>query len=350
VGGGFRNSAASDYATIGGGQSNAVQNSANHATIDGGQQNVIEANASYATIGGGQSNVIQGNANHATIAGGQQNVIMSVSTGATIGGGGYHLIRSDSSHATVSGGFSNVMRESCDGATIGGGYHHLIGLDAEFATVGGGFANVIDEDACFATIPDGQGNYAGAPFAFAAGRRAHAGWGSFVWGDSTDAEIASTNINSWTVRASGGVRFFSTSNATMGVILNAGEGSWSALSDRNAKTNFAAVNPQEVLRRVVALPIQTWNYRGQEAAVRHIGPTAQDFHAALGVGTDDRHITTVDADGVALAAIQGLNQRLEAELQQKAAEIQSLKQSLAELKETVKKMTAPTHTGISSAQ
>ena len=54
---------------------------------------------------------------------------------------------------------------------------------------------------------------------------------------------------------------------------------------------------------------------------------AQDFHAAFGVGLDDKHIATVDADGVALAAIQGLNQKLE----QKETEITELKQRLAKL-------------------
>jgi hypothetical protein len=154
--------------------------------------------------------------------------------------------------------------------------------------------------------------------------------GTFVWGDSTDGDIRSTNANSWTVRASGGVRFFSDSNLTMGVMLNAGEGAWSAMSDRQAKTNFASVDPQEVLRRVAALPIQTWSYK-EQPSVRHVGPMAQDFGAAFEVGADDKHITTVDADGVALAAIQGLNQKLEEQLAARDAEIQALRQSLAEL-------------------
>jgi Flp pilus assembly pilin Flp len=79
-------------------------------------------------------------------------------------------------------------------------------------------------------------------------------------------------------------------------------------SDRNKKANFAAVNAREVLGRVVSLPIATWNYLSQGPAVRHIGPMAQDFHAAFGVGEDDTHINMVDANGVALAAIQGLYQ------------------------------------------
>jgi hypothetical protein len=81
-------------------------------------------------------------------------------------------------------------------------------------------------------------------------------------------------------------------------------------SDRNLKENFAPVSPRAVLEKVAALPISRWNFKG-DAATPHIGPMAQDFHAAFGTGTDERHIATVDADGVALAAIQGLNQKLE---------------------------------------
>jgi Flp pilus assembly pilin Flp len=79
-------------------------------------------------------------------------------------------------------------------------------------------------------------------------------------------------------------------------------------SDRRRKGGFAAVNSREVLARVVGLPVQTWNYLAQGSAVRHIGPMAQDFHNAIGVGEDDTHIAAVDANGVALAAIQGLHE------------------------------------------
>jgi len=53
----------------------------------------------------------------------------------------------------------------------------------------------------------------------------------------------------------------------------------------------------------------------------------------------------VDADGVALAAIQGLNQKLEAELNRRDAEIQALHQQLAELKTALEKETPPTKGG-----
>ena len=65
------------------------------------------------------------------------------------------------------------------------------------------------------------------------------------------------------------------------------------------------------MKKLARLPLQTWNYTNEFIAIRHIGPVAQDFYAAFGVGADDKHIATIDADGVALAAIQGLNKKID---------------------------------------
>ena len=102
-------------------------------------------------------------------------------------------------------------------------------------------------------------------------------------------------------------------------------------SDRNVKEHFLPVNPREVLAKVSALPISEWNYKADDEALRHIGPMAQDFYSSFNVGLDDKHISMVDADGVALAAIQGLNQKLE----ETRAENAELKQQLSELKQQV---------------
>ena len=102
-------------------------------------------------------------------------------------------------------------------------------------------------------------------------------------------------------------------NTAQGVQLAIGAGAWSTLSDRNLKTDIQSILPLDVLERLVAMPIQQWRYIGQPGEVQHIGPMAQDFAAAFGVGENDTTISTVDADGVALAAIQGLNQKLETE-------------------------------------
>jgi hypothetical protein len=39
--------------------------------------------------------------------------------------------------------------------------------------------------------------------------------------------------------------------------------------------------------------------------VRRVGPTAEEFHEAFALGRDEKSIASVDAQGVALAAIQG---------------------------------------------
>jgi hypothetical protein len=194
----------------------------------------------------------------------------------------------------------------------------------------------------YAVIPGGQQNSA-TNYCFAGGRRAKASeQGAFVWADSNDFDFSSTTTNSFSVRAVGGARFVSGIDAegtpASGVELLAGGGSWSSLSDRNAKENFAEISPREVLERVNRLSVTTWNYKSQDSAIRHIGPMAQDFAAAFQVGESDRCITTVDADGVALAAIQGLNEIVEeqkAELKQKAAEIHSLQKRLEILERVI---------------
>src|SRR5262249_48182987 len=85
--------------------------------------------------------------------------------------------------------------------------------------------------------------------------------------------------------------------------------------------HFSSVDALQVLAQVAHLPIATWNYKSQNAGIRHIGPAAQDFFAAFKVGEDNRHITDIDEGGVALAAIQGLNQKLEAELKTKEEQL-----------------------------
>jgi len=108
-------------------------------------------------------------------------------------------------------------------------------------------------------------------------------------------------------------------------------------SDRNAKENFKPVDNQAVLAKVASLPVTEWNYKTDQAGVQHIGPMAQDFQAAFGLdGKDDKHISVVDEGGVALAAIQGLNQKL----QEKDAKIGELEKRLDELEATVKQLAA----------
>ena len=112
----------------------------------------------------------------------------------------------------------------------------------------------------------------------------------------------------------GRIARFGNSTDWVAVLDNNGNFSATAfvtLSDRNKKAGFEPVNSEDVLTRVVALPIQTWHYTNDPAATLHMGAMAQDFHAAFGLGENEKTIATVDADGVAFAAIQGLNHKVD---------------------------------------
>jgi hypothetical protein len=99
-------------------------------------------------------------------------------------------------------------------------------------------------------------------------------------------------------------------------------------SSREIKDNFVTLDPKAVLAKVSALPLSQWSYKSDGPAVRHFGPMAEDFHQAFGLGADDKHIAPADQAGVALLAVQGLNQVV----QEKDREIADLKQANADMK------------------
>ena len=142
--------------------------------------------------------------------------------------------------------------------------------------------------------------------------------GSFVYGDAATqaagAFLTSNAPNEFRVRASGGFYLF-TSPATAdapsspGIRLAPNASAWSTLSDVNSKENFRDLETDDVLTRIARMPVREWNYKAQGAAIRHMGPTAQDFHAAFGLGEDALRISTLDADGVALAGVRALEVR-----------------------------------------
>ena len=115
-------------------------------------------------------------------------------------------------------------------------------------------------------------------------------------------------------------------------------GGFAFSSDRNMKTGFAALDAQEVLARVAAMPMSSWFYKTDTGA-RHVGPMAQDFHAAFALGgDDDKHINVGDEGGVALAAIQGLNQKLETQNAELKKQNDSLTERLNALEAAVKQL------------
>jgi hypothetical protein len=78
------------------------------------------------------------------------------------------------------------------------------------------------------------------------------------------------------------------------------------VSDRDAKRDVLEVDERQVLERLASVPYSTWSYTDDPLRARHLGPMAQDFHAAFGLGQTDRAYEPVDAHGVSMASIKAL--------------------------------------------
>lgn len=109
-------------------------------------------------------------------------------------------------------------------------------------------------------------------------------------------------------------------------------------SSRERKEGFQEVHPETILDQLAEIPIETWSYKQDPSGVRHIGPTAEDFYAAFGLGADDKHIAINDSASVALVAVQGLYvllqeregeiRRLDAVVAQKDVQLEELSRRL----------------------
>lgn len=174
----------------------------------------------------------------------------------------------------------------------------------------------------------GLQNSASGQFSVAIGKNARTAnrQGSIVLGDgcagfSSDSVYPTAN-NQVVMRGCGGVKVFTNQGLTSGVELAAGGSSWSAVSDRNRKENFLALDGEDVLARLRGVPVTTWNYLSQDRSIRHMGPMAQDLYAAFGLGENELMINSIDIDGVNLAAVQALTARTDA-LQAENAELRA---------------------------
>ncbi len=299
------------YGSVGGGASNIAGNSggsaidAPFATISGGSRN--EAKGAYAAVAGGQANSAVGQ--YAMVAGGAGNCAggnrsLAAGTRAKVRPGAPELF----------GGCGGVPT-----GAVGGDEGTFVWADAQatdFTSSGPNqFLVRASGGALFnlQTLPSGTDD-------FVIGARTSGG------DDDVDLRLVSRNdkrASIWLSDSSGGL-FINPNNVSAGsdrlrvfggsggsASLSNG-GAWTNASSRTFKEGFAAIDPADVLERVLALGISRWSYIGSGEG-EHVGPMAEDFHAAFGLGHSDRQIATVDADGVALAAIQGLNAKLEAE-------------------------------------
>lgn len=272
--------------------------------VGGYSGNAADAGSSGITIAGGGavSNTNLGQGDYATVSGGSKN-------------------HATAPYSTIAGGNNNYIGGNY--SVIGGGQNNWI--NPQLATISGGLGNLAD--GLYSMIPGGDFNHAAGDRSFAAGHRAKANnIGDFVWADSNDFDFSAGTDNRFRVRATGGIQFVvgidsGTGATTWSCVVTNMDASWSCSSDRNAKENFEAIDGADVLEKVGRLSILKWNAKGAEPSVKHVGPMAQDFRAAFGLGSDDKMISTIDLEGVALAAIQGAKVQIEA-LEAKNAQLE----------------------------
>ncbi len=316
VSGGADNTARGSWATIGGGRYNIASGFA--STVDGGELNT--ASGEYATVGGGIGNIATGYG--ATVPGGVSNSATGEESFAA--GAGANAINDSSFVWSDGAGFSSttdhqfaiqahggvVLAADVQIGTGAGDYHH-VGLGTgnsegylwgSYPYFNGDWISMGDN-----FYADANGN--GQVFNHGAGTsRISAGWSEIV------LAVGDVNVGPSQVRL----------DATLtGVTVN---GTFVNNSDRNVKQDFASVSSAQLLEKVLQLPVSEWSYK-VDPTTRHVGPMAQDFHSIFSLGADDKHIAPIDEGGIAFAAIQGLNQKVDGQSKSTDIEMQALKPS-----------------------
>jgi hypothetical protein len=304
VSGGEANIASDFVSTVGGGFGNAAVGY--NSTVGGGWQNYVTGG--YAVVPGGYENIATGQACFAA------GFLASAAYDDT-------FVWSDGSSNPSyfqSTGPNQFLIQATGGVGI-----NLDDPTGDALSIGG-TARMNDNNIYFRAAPDqnhGVGYYGPATSAFA--------------GVLLDGPVLFGYTGGALGTQQNGSEHIAVQWSTTSVTVN---GTFNNNSDRNAKQDFAPVSAAQILSKVAQLPIATWRYKA-DTATPHIGPMAQDFYSAFKVGTDEKHIAPIDEGGVALAAIQGLNQKLEVETKEKDAEIASLK-AKAEMVEALERQNA----------
>jgi trimeric autotransporter adhesin len=282
--------------------------------------------------------------------------------------GDYSLAAGNQVRASGYGSFAFGDNIDASGTVaVGFGASNTVSGTAGFAA---GASNTCSGFACVAigyvNHATGQGSVAlgyrvtaRSDYAIALGYRASSNGftGTMVMGDeSTTDSIRNQFNNEFRARYTGGfrLRVSTAANAAPGVSANVGcdltisTGSWSCASSRTIKDGFEEVDGEDVLRRLRDLPVTTWTMLGDSAGVRHMGPVAEDFHAAFGLGPGETTIGLGDIDGVNLAAVKALEARTaqqETLIRQQAQRIREQDTELAELRQRLARIEAILGTG-----
>ena len=345
----------SSYSFIGAGASNNI--TAQYGVIGGGNTNNIHSTqgtgsiADDCFIGGGASNNIYSggtttgaSSQYSVICGGYLNAVNDTSSaglpcaGSFIGAGTVNKVFGE--WASIVGGSTNTIGVTASAganyAFIGGGASN--GVTGTYGMVGGGYSNTAA--AAYGCVPGGTGNIVTGTGGFCCGNGALDGTiaNRFVWADQTGFNTSTSSLgltgltpgtdSVWwgcgTGTATGSPVFsiYTTGTRTgLGVsaTLAAGSTAWAALCSREAKENIVAVDPLDMLRRVDALGIYEFNYKGAPAGFTCRGPRADEWAGLFPSAKDANRIETMDLDAAALGAIKGLSQLVRSQAERIAA-------------------------------
>jgi hypothetical protein len=343
VAGGFNNLATSKYAVISGGLNN--QATGEWSIVAGGWQN--QATAIEAVVGGGNQNtaggatsvICGGQANSApeeysAICGGASNIASGI--GSVVGGGVFN--NASLNYTFIGGGWENQASghqsfvgggafNSSEGQTAvvdGGSYNVASGLGS---SVGGGSSSVAGGD--YSCIPGGLADTtsSNASYSFIFGRGVYLN-GNYRAAFFDGAYSGRLGVNR--DDREGGILFpvhvgTSAFNGNGAYLTNGGI--WTSTSSRALKENFLSLDGSDLLSRIAAIPVTSWNYK--QSSEKHIGPMAEDFVAAFDVGIvresdgmrDDLRLAASDVAGVTLAAVQELLKKVQA-LETRNAELE----------------------------
>lgn len=127
---------------------------------------------------------------------------------------------------------------------------------------------------------------------------------------SSTTHLESTSNHQFLVRADGGVKIYSDTLMTTGVVLFSGSGSWSTLSDKNSKENILSTK-QDIINKIKITNVYRWSYLNQKKPFNHYGPMAQDFYRIFNFGESERLISNVDMDGLIFCGTKKMIAKIE---------------------------------------
>mmetsp|Transcript_28792 Transcript_28792/g.73697 ORF Transcript_28792/g.73697 Transcript_28792/m.73697 type:complete len:1095 (-) Transcript_28792:41-3325(-) len=369
---GYENSAGGEFATAVGGKANlaapATGEMAAAMAVVGGEYN--EASGDCSVVAAGVFNVVSEHSSRGSIVGGQYNSMQA--SDSFIAGGYMNTVTESASNAAVVGGTMSQATDA-NAAVVGGSSNEAVGKES---FVGGGSGNkasginaaVIGGDTNIASAENaaviagdqneavGKGSIAAGFFSSASGMYSVAmgesvlasGLNSYAFGNNVQANSANSfafgdgsaatlvdTANSFTVRATGGAKIYTTTGS-VGASIDPGDNSWNILSARDSKQNITLVDDEIILDLLTSqVPIYNWRYKDDPFQTPHIGAIAEEFFDAFHLGRSRTSIPSGDSDGIALASIRGLYKKLmatEQELTLVKEEVSDMKADIAQLK------------------